>query len=89
MVRLNSHVISAEIIPGYIIVLIQTDVATIKTYYFSLPNGDRLVTLWTDGIALDDNYGFLSTRTLSGLSDWTATGVYDLNGFEQKNITNK
>jgi hypothetical protein len=65
---------------------VESDVPTIKTYSFSLPNGDRLVALWTNGVAVDDDPGSASTITIPGLSNWNAIGMDVLNGFEQKLI---
>ena len=65
----------------------QGEASNIKTYGFSLPNGDRLVALWTDGLAVDDDPGIASTLTIPGFSNWNAVGMDVLNGFEQKLIT--
>ena len=66
---------------------IQTQATNIKSFGFSLPNGDRLLALWTDDVAVDDDPGVSSTVTIPGFSKWTATGIDILNSIEQKLIT--
>jgi hypothetical protein len=66
---------------------IQSQATNIKGYGFSLPDGDQLLALWTDGVAVDDDLGISSTLTIPGFADWNATGIDVLNGFEQKLIT--
>lgn len=59
----------------------------IKHYGFSLPNGEKLIALWNDGVAVDDDPGISSALSIPGYSDWDATGIDILNGIEQKLIT--
>lgn len=66
---------------------IQSEASNIRIYSFSLPNGDRLVALWTDGVAVDADPGVASTITIPGFSNWNAIGMDVLNGFEQELIT--
>jgi hypothetical protein len=66
---------------------VNAEANTIMSYGFSLNNGSRLFALWTNGAALDDDVGVLSTVTLPGFSNWSASGVDILNGLEQKLIT--
>lgn len=66
---------------------IQSHAANIKNYYFSLPNGDRLIVLYSDGVAVEENIGVASIITIPDFSNWNATGIDVLNGFEQKLIT--
>jgi len=49
-----------------------------------LPNGDKLLALWTDGIAVDDDPGVEATLTLSGFSAQKVAGIDVLHGFEQQ-----
>jgi len=83
----NISTIMAGANPINLPVEIQSEASTIKTYSFSLPNGDRLVALWTDGVAVDDDPGIVSTMTIPGFSTWNAIGMDVLNGFEQEMIT--
>jgi hypothetical protein len=67
-------------------VKIDTDAENVVSYTFFLPNGDKLIALWNDGVAVDDDPGVLAVVTLSGYSGWKAMGIDTLNGFEQKLI---
>jgi hypothetical protein len=69
-------------------VKVQSEATNIKSYTFSLPNGDRLIALWTDGVGVDDDPGVRATLTLTGISAQKVTGIDALNGFEQQLITN-
>jgi hypothetical protein len=82
----NISTIMAGANPINLSVEVQGEASNIKTYGFSLPNGDRLVALWTDGLAVDDDPGIASTLTIPGFSNWNAVGMDVLNGFEQKLI---
>jgi hypothetical protein len=66
---------------------IQSEASNIKSYSFSLANGNHLVALWTDGIAVDDDPAINATLTIPGFSGQMATGIDVLYGFEQKLIT--
>jgi hypothetical protein len=66
---------------------IQTEAQNIKTFTFVGADGSKLVALWTDDKAVEDDPGVPSTITLPGFSGWKAAGIDILNGFEQKLIT--
>jgi hypothetical protein len=66
---------------------IQSQAANIKNYSFSLPNGDHLILLWSDGIAVDNDPGVTSIVTVPGFSSWNASGIDILNSLEQPLIT--
>jgi len=68
-------------------VTIQSDAAYIKSYGFSLPNGDDLLAVWNDGIAIDYDPGIPSTLILPNRAGQKATAIDVLNGFEQEFIT--
>jgi len=74
--------------PISISVDIESKATNIVSYGFSLPNGDRLLALWTDGVAVDDDLGIEATVTLPGFSPQKVVGIDVLNGFEQQLITN-
>ena len=57
------------------------------SYSFSLTNGDKLLALWTDGVAVDDDPGINATLTFPGFSAQKVTGIDVLNGFEQELVT--
>jgi hypothetical protein len=50
---------------------------------FRYPNGDRMLAVWTDGIAQDEDPGVPATITFPGLVAGRATGIDVLHGFEQ------
>jgi hypothetical protein len=66
---------------------IQSQATNIVSYAFSLPGGDMLLALWTDGAAVDDDPGVLAGLTFPGLSAGRVTGVDVLNGIEQELIS--
>jgi len=66
---------------------IQSPATDIRSYGFSFPSGDKLVALWTDGVAMDDDPGVTATLVLSGLAGKRVTGIDALNGFQQEMTT--
>ncbi|MEW6716378.1 MAG: right-handed parallel beta-helix repeat-containing protein [Chloroflexota bacterium] len=67
---------------------IQSQATNMMSYSFSLPNGDRLLALWTHGVAVDEDSGINATLTIPGFSVQKVTGIDVLNGFEQELVTN-
>lgn len=51
---------------------------------FRYPNGDRILAVWTDGIAQDEDLGVPAMITSPGLAAGTVTGIDVLHGFEQE-----
>ena len=66
---------------------IESEAENIMTYGFSLPNGDHLFALWTNGTAVDDDPGISATLTFPGTSAQKVIGIDVLNGIEQELIT--
>jgi parallel beta-helix repeat protein len=64
-------------------VQVQSMVTNVVTYTFDLPGGGRMVALWNDGVALDEDPGADTTLTLPGLANWAVTGVDPLHGIQQ------
>lgn len=62
---------------------IETGSINIKSYSFSLSNGDKLIALWTDGVAVDDESGVSADLVFNGLSGKEVIGVDVLNGYQQ------
>src|SRR4030042_7122163 len=60
--------------------------ANVRHYAFVLPNGDRLVALWTNDEAVEDDPGVSATLTIPGSSAQKVIGVDVLSGFEQELI---
>jgi len=66
---------------------IQSEATNIKSYGFSFTNDDKLLALWSDGIAVEDDPGIESEITIPDFAGWTVTAVDVLHGFEQQLIT--
>ena len=62
---------------------IQSSAENIKTYSFSLTNGDKLIALWTDGVAVDDDPGIRANLTVQSITSEDVTGIDVLNGYQQ------
>lgn len=83
----NLATIMAGAEPDTVPVVIQSEAVEIKSAGFSLPGGDKMVALWTDGIAEDYDPGVTATVTLPGLSNPGVTAIDVLNGFKQELTT--
>ena len=70
--------------PASISVIIETEDLNVSNYGFALPNGDRLLALWNDGIAADYDPGTPSTIVLPGRAGQIAIGIDVLYGYEQE-----
>jgi len=56
----------------------------VATCAFRYPNGDRILAIWTDGIAEDEDPGVPATIVFPNLAAGTVTGIDVLHGFEQE-----
>jgi hypothetical protein len=83
--RLSTVMAGAE--PVDLPIEIQSSATNIVSYSFTLPDGDYLVGLWTNGIAVDDDPGIETTVTVPGVSASEVTGIDIMNGLEQELIT--
>jgi hypothetical protein len=81
------NTIMAGTTPTSLSVDIEKEPTSTVTYAFALPNGDELFALWTDGTAVDDDPGVITTLTFRGLNAGKIVGLDVLYGFEQKLIT--
>ena len=66
---------------------LQSDYSDIESYGFSLPNGEALIALWTNGVAVDYDPGVKSSIILHGYAGQTVTGIDVLYGFEQELVS--
>ena len=73
--------------PTSLSVEIDSDAENIKSCAFSLPNGDKLLALWTDGVAVDYDPRVEAALTIPGLSAQKVVGIDVLHSFEQELIT--
>ena len=65
-----------------------TEQKDIKSYSFSLPNGDHLIAIWLDNVAaVDYDPGMSAAVKISGYAGWNVTGIDTLYGFEKELIT--
>jgi len=55
-----------------------------RHYEFTLPTGDRLVALWTNGVAVDDDPGLSATLTIPASTALGMVGIDVLHGFGQQ-----
>ncbi|MGB3903606.1 MAG: hypothetical protein WBB22_01665 [Anaerolineae bacterium] len=83
----NLNTVMAGTRPITLAVEIESEATNIMSYGFTLPNGDKLFALWTNGTAVDDDLGVNTTLTFPGLSAPQVVGLDVLNGFEQELIT--
>ena len=79
--------ILAGVEPTDITLTLASDATNVMHYGFALPNGDRLVALWTNDGAGEHNLGVSATLTFPGLSASKVVGINVLDGFEQQLIT--
>lgn len=84
----NLCTLMAEAEPDDLPVEITSKAANLRYYVFSLPEGENLVAIWTDGKAMDDDPGVEAAITIPGYAGRAATGVDILNGIKQKLSTN-
>ena len=62
---------------------IQSQATNIESYTFSLSNGDNLIALWTDGMAVDDDSGVSADLVSDSLSGKEVIGIDILEGYQQ------
>lgn len=63
--------------------IIESDATDIAYYTFSLPGGETLIALWTDGVAVEEDPGISASIIIPGHSGRLAVGIDVLVGFEQ------
>ena len=69
-------------------IIIQSEETITKSYSFSLPDGETLIALWADGVAVDHDPGVPATLIIPGRAGQTPTGIDILFGVEQELISN-
>ena len=63
-------------------VVLHTESSEVVYYGFQLPNGDRLIALWSNGVAVDDDSGIVADITCQ-VAVSGAIGLDVLNGYQQ------
>lgn len=59
------------------------------SYGFVLPDGDRMLALWANGVAADDDPGTPATLTFPGDPAVGAIGIDVLEGFQQELVAER
>lgn len=83
----NLSSVMSGVRPESVSMEIQTDAQNLVTFTFQADNGDRLVAIWADSNAVDEDPGVPATLLISGFADWKASAMDPLNGIEQPLIT--
>jgi hypothetical protein len=83
----NLNTLMAGTRPITLPVEIESEATDIASYAFTLPNGDALFALWTNGAAVDDYPDVRASLAFPGLSALKVVGIDVLNGVEQELIT--
>jgi len=69
--------------PTNLPVEIHSEATNIQSYSFSLPNGDTLIALWTDGVAVEEDPSVKANLAFQGFTAQDVTGIDILVGFQQ------
>jgi hypothetical protein len=80
----NLATIFAGAMPQEMEVEIQSSAERIKHYGFSLPSGDSLLAVWTDGVAEEFDQGEKSDIKITDFQNYTVAAIDILNSMEQK-----
>jgi hypothetical protein len=76
----------AGVEPAELVVEIESTVDNIMSYSFSTLEGDRLLAVWTNGIAVDNDPGVEATITIPDFSTREVVCIDLLNNLEQELI---
>jgi hypothetical protein len=85
----NLSTLMAGAKPVSVSIEIRGTATNIRTYSFSLSEGSRLVALWTDGVAIDEDPGVKATVTLKNISAQKVIGIDVLNSLKQPLVVNQ
>jgi len=83
----NLSTILAGATPVSLPIELQSEANDIERYQFALPNGDQLVALWRDRVAVDEDPGIEANLILKGFSSHKVIGINPFGGFEQQLLT--
>jgi len=83
----NLSTVMAGAEPESLPVEIQSEATNITSYSFSLPDGDKLIALWTDGVAVENDPGIATTLIVPDISAQRVVDIDVLYGVEQQLIT--
>ena len=65
---------------------IQCEADPIASYGFYLPNGEKLLAIWTDGVATEEDAGVEATISIPGFSSGTVAAIDIINSCQQELI---
>lgn len=74
--------------PTELSIEIESEAENIKSYTFSLSNGDKLIALWTDGVAVDEDPGVEATLTVPNFLAEKVESIDVLEGYQQDVVIN-
>lgn len=83
----NLATIMAGAQPQEVEVEVQSNAEKIRHYGFSLPNGDSLISVWTDGVAKEFDPGEKADLRIAGFQNYTVTAIDILKSMEQKIVS--
>jgi hypothetical protein len=69
---------------GILLSLVTSEDANVRYYSFILPDGDKLVALWTNDEAVENDPGISATLTIESISAQNVIGIDVFHGFEQE-----
>ena len=79
----NLYTVMAGNNPTDLLIEIESEATNIESYAFSVSNGDKLVALWTDGVAVDDDPGVRADLILGNSIIDEVVAIDVLNGYQQ------
>ena len=83
--NLSTFMAGAEVVS--LPIEIESEAENIMSYSFSLSDGDKLIALWTDGVAVDEDPGVNATLTIPNLLAQKVIGIDVLKGYQQGVVT--
>lgn len=83
----NLSTLMAGAEPISLTVSIQSVATDTVSYSFVFSNGDHLVAVWRDNVAVEEDVGISATLIVTGLTASTVVGIDVLNGFQQEMVT--
>jgi hypothetical protein len=83
----NLATVMAGTKPTKMPIKIQSEATNIRNYTFSLSNGDNLIALWTDGVAVDGDPAVNADLIFDGFTGKDIVAIDVLNGYQQTLVT--
>jgi hypothetical protein len=83
----NLCTIMAGAKPTTLPIEIRSEATNMRNCSFSLSNGDTLIALWTDSVAVEEDPGVKANLTLAGFTAQEVVGIDSLNGLQKPMMT--